>query len=146
MRNLGYSSGYTSLGGSAGGPGVSDHGALTGLADNDHPQYAFALTSLGNLGATETFTIVPGGSVVVEGVLDQACVITLSGDTASTSGRLVARIKQNGTGGFAITWSGVKWPNSDTPTQSLGADDEDLYEFVSIGTDVYGAQVGTNYG
>lgn len=29
------------------GSGVTDHGALTGLADNDHPQYALA-ASLGN--------------------------------------------------------------------------------------------------
>lgn len=29
-------------GGSSGGSGVSDHGALSGLADNDHPQYLLA--------------------------------------------------------------------------------------------------------
>ncbi len=28
-----------SLTGSGGGGGVTDHGALTGLADDDHPQY-----------------------------------------------------------------------------------------------------------
>ena len=38
----GSSSGGSSGGGSGGGsgtPGVTDHGALTGLDDNDHPQY-----------------------------------------------------------------------------------------------------------
>jgi hypothetical protein len=30
---------YISIGGVAGGGGVTDHGALTGLADDDHPQY-----------------------------------------------------------------------------------------------------------
>lgn len=31
--------GYPSLAGSGGGGGVSDHGSLSGLADDDHPQY-----------------------------------------------------------------------------------------------------------
>lgn len=34
-----YEADGTPRGGAGGGGGVTDHGALTGLADNDHPQY-----------------------------------------------------------------------------------------------------------
>lgn len=39
---------------SGGGGGVTDHGALTGLADNDHPQYALAGTSVYTVTNTTT--------------------------------------------------------------------------------------------
>ena len=56
-----------------GGGGVSDHGALTGLADNDHPQY-------GQLADTETVT----------GAWDFSTSLTVSGSPVST-GTLTVR-------------------------------------------------------
>lgn len=46
------------IGGGGGGGGVSDHGALTGLSDDDHPQYALTNGLRGNFAAlTHTHTI-----------------------------------------------------------------------------------------
>jgi hypothetical protein len=39
----------------SGGGGVSDHGALTGLSDDDHPQYATSNHSHGGGGGPEPF-------------------------------------------------------------------------------------------
>lgn len=44
----------TNTGGGGGGGGVTDHGDLTGLADNDHPQYALASALTSEAGTRAT--------------------------------------------------------------------------------------------
>lgn len=57
----------TALGAGGGGGGVTDHGALTGLADNDHPQY---LTTYGeatidfSTGSNEASIVVTGQTAI----------------------------------------------------------------------------------
>jgi hypothetical protein len=65
----------------AGGGGVTDHGALTGLADNDHPQYSLvghthAATGSQRLAQTSTTTTV--ASTAAETTLD---TVTVTGGT-----------------------------------------------------------------
>lgn len=59
-----------------GGGGVTDHGALTGLSDNDHPQYALA-AALGSAAYVNTSTFAANAhehsaSDITGGVLDSA--------------------------------------------------------------------------
>lgn len=56
-------------GGGGGGSGVTDHGALTGLADNDHPHYAL----------DADFDAHTGDSTDVHGIADTSALETQSG-------------------------------------------------------------------
>lgn len=58
-QELSTSTAVTSSGGGGGGGGVTDHGALSGLSDNDHPQYVHG-TIAGTISAVHTFG--PGSS------------------------------------------------------------------------------------
>lgn len=104
---------------STGGGGVSDHGALTGLADDDHTQYALADGSRGAF-ATEAqgaladsalqaashwipFTFY-GALEVGSGLLlvpmPAACTVTgyrVKGSTAPTGASVIFDINKNGT-------------------------------------------------
>lgn len=55
----------------SGGPGggVTDHGDLTGLTDNDHPQYALAATVTALDARVEDLEEAPGGGVTDHGAL-----------------------------------------------------------------------------
>jgi hypothetical protein len=50
--------------GGGGGSGVSDHGALTGLSDDDHPQYLLRTDATNILAA---IVVASDGSVVTAG-------------------------------------------------------------------------------
>lgn len=64
-----------------GGAGVTDHGALTGLGDNDHPQYALA-ASLGTMSTQAASSVaITGGTI--SGITDLA--IADGGTGASTA-------------------------------------------------------------
>ena len=72
------------LSGAAGG-GVTDHGALTGLSDNDHPQYALA----NNPNFTGTLTL-PSGAIETADIADDAVTFAKM-QGASAASRLVGR-------------------------------------------------------
>lgn len=65
----------------SGGDGVTDHGALTGLADNDHPQYPLRTGST----CSGTFTWTGGDVIVQAGVVT---ALNLRSDSGSPNGSL----------------------------------------------------------
>jgi hypothetical protein len=95
------------------GGGVTDHGALAGLADDDHPQYV--LTTEGGLdkvfphgamGSTEALDPTDGN--VHTGTLDDDCTLTLAAPPTTRDGDPAAStielwITQDGSGGHALT-------------------------------------------
>jgi hypothetical protein len=65
----------TAAGGAGGG--VTDHGALTGLADNDHPQYALASTLAETVRDTIGSALVAGANITIT-VNDAGDTITIA--------------------------------------------------------------------
>lgn len=98
----------------SGGGGVTDHGALTGLADNDHPQYLLA-TKAAPAQAVWDARVVPAG---LHASSDQFTVDTLGsgawtiwnhGALALTSAVNTARrrLEMSYTGSGAVVWCGA---------------------------------------
>jgi hypothetical protein len=105
VHRPGYSAGYSTLGGGAGG-GVTDHGALTGLADDDHTQYA--------LKASPAFTGTPTAPTPTEGdndtsIATTAFVATALGAVGGVRDYAEA-VKSNG----SYTLGSTSWANVDT--------------------------------
>lgn len=67
-------------------PGVTDHGALTGLADNDHPQYALTASAARVLDRQNTTTEITDGSLAT------LYTYAVPADTLSAGSRLVIEI------------------------------------------------------
>lgn len=91
-----------------GGGGVTDHGALTGLTDDDHTQYLKAfggeehdVVAHGNTGSTETVDPAQGNWHTL--TLDADCTLTLSAPTSGKLCEIGLEITQDGTGGWALT-------------------------------------------
>lgn len=90
------------------GAAVTDHGLLTGLADDDHSAYALAygggeetVSAHGNMGATETFN--PAAGNWHTGTFDAACTFTFTAPTNGVGCSLMLELAQDGTGGHAAT-------------------------------------------
>ena len=89
--------------------GVTDHGALTGLADDDHSAYVLTYgggeetvaPAHGSMGATETFNPALGNWHT--GTFDANCTFTFTGPTTGTGCSLLLELAQNGTGGWTVT-------------------------------------------
>jgi hypothetical protein len=91
-----------------GAVGVTDHGALTGLADDDHSAYLLnygggedVLSAHGNMGSTETFA--PASGNWHSGTFNAACTFTFTAPTGSVGCTLFLELAQDGTGGWAMT-------------------------------------------
>lgn len=94
-------------------PGVTDHGALSGLADDDHTQYVLTTEGgldksfpHGSMGSTETLDPTDGN--VHTGTLDADCTLTISAPPTTRGGYVPAAslelwITQDGTGGWDLT-------------------------------------------
>lgn len=96
--------------------GQLDHGALAGLADDDHAAYALVnegglemLHAHGNAGATETIDPTLGNYHTL--TLDADCTLTLGAPSeSSVLSRIEIWATQDGTGGRDLTWPGsVTW-------------------------------------
>jgi hypothetical protein len=119
--------------------GVTDHGALTGLGDDDHDEYETVHSGggptrqdHGAVGTTETVDAANGNMHRL--LLDDDCTITVS---AFGNGGIVVKLTQDGTGGHAVTWSGPDFGGADDqPAQ--GAGDVTFYTIVSDGGNLYG--------
>ena len=78
-------------------------------------------------------------------------VLTLTGNATitmptATAGRsFILLLKQDGTGSRTVTWSTVKWPGGTAPTITATASKQDIFSFVSDGTNWYGGTGGQNY-
>lgn len=139
---------------SGGGGGVTDHGALTGLADDDHSAYVTVtggggetVQNHGAAGATETIDLANGNYHAV--TLDADCTFTFTGATNGVECSFTLELTENGTGGWDPTWPGsVVWPGGTAPTHDTTASTTTLYVFTSRdgGTTWYGFQTGSGGG
>jgi hypothetical protein len=130
--------------------GVTDHGALTGLADDDHSAYLKkieggqdTISAHGNMGATETFD--PTAGNVHTATANAACTVTLSAPVGSGAATLELYVTQDGTGGWDLTWPGsVVWPGGVDPVPDTTASTLTRYvlETLDGGTTWYGVMVG----
>lgn len=132
--------------------GVTDHGELTGLADDDHPQYLtdtggekHTLNTVAASGATETLDLATGNLHDV--TLTANCTFTFAGSTAGVGCYLTLILRQDGTGSRTVTWpAAVEWPGGVAPTLSTGANDVDILSFLSDdgGTTWFGLMAGSS--
>ena len=132
------------------GPAITDHGLLTGLADDDHPAYVKVveggqdtIMAHGNMGATETFD--PSLGNVHTATADADCTITLGAPVGSGACMLELHITQDATGGRALTWPGtVVWPDglAPVPDTTAGSVTRYVLETLDGGTTWYGVMVG----
>lgn len=127
--------------------GVTDHGALTGLGDDDHDEYETVHSGggptrqdHGATGATETVDAANGNMHRL--LLDADCTVTVS---AFANGGIVIKLVQNGTGGWAVTWSGPDFGGADDQP-SQGAGDVTFYTIISDGGNLYGFKAGASSG
>lgn len=133
--------------GGTGGGGLTDHGALGGLADDDHSAYVTVLGGGGETvntvaatGASETIDLGLGN--VHDFTLTAATVtLSLSGSTAGVSDSVTVVLRQDGTGGRLVTWPGaVSWPGGTTPVLGTAANAIDVFTLFTLngGTNWYG--------
>ena len=125
--------------------GVTDHGALTGLADDDHSAYETVISGggptvqdHGSMGAAETISAASGNQH--RGVLDADCTITVS---AFADGGIVLKVEQDGTGGWAITWSGVTFASGADDQPAQGAGEVTWFTIISDDGVRYGFRAGS---
>jgi hypothetical protein len=139
--------GLSSVPGGGGGTGLSDHGALGGLADDDHPQYENDTAGgnpesqdHGTAGATETVDAANGNHHRL--TLDQNCIVTVA---PFADGSIELVVYQDGTGGWDLTWSGVDFGGGDDqPDQT--ASSATVFTFLSDDGNVYGFKAGGSGG
>ena len=121
--------------------GVSDHGALSGLLDDDHPQYVLK-TDGGNevanvvaaSGAAHTFDLATGNHQHV--TLTADCTFTMPAPGPGKS--FTHWRRQDATGGRLSTYTGVLWTGGVTPTFSPDPGAVDIVAFLSDGSSWYG--------
>lgn len=141
--------------------GVTDHGALTGLGDDDHTQYLL------KAGGTMTGQIVLGANTAVSteqsgtgdgtttidwdlgpiyfhtfGAQNETFTFSPAGSNAATVFHLF--LKQDSTGSRTVTWpSTVKFPSDTDPVLSTGANAVDIISFIQRtpdGVEYYGSE------
>ena len=71
--------------------------------------------------------------------------ITITMPSAAAGKSFLLMLLQNGTGGYSVTWSTVKWPGGSAPTVTSTANKQDMFSFFSDGTNWYGVTIGQNY-
>jgi hypothetical protein len=105
--------------------------SLTGVYTEDY-------YSIGTL--TTSYTINLANGTVQECVLTNGdtCTFTMPSATAGQSFVMIVR-QPSSTGSALVTFSGVLWSASGTPTMTTGANKTDIYTFFSDGTNWYGA-------
>jgi hypothetical protein len=135
-----------------GGSGVSDHGDLTGLADNDHPQYRLTtdggqdvISVVAASGSTETLDLADGN--VHDVTLTDDCTLTLTGATNGVACDLSILLRQGASPPHLVTWPGsVEWVGGDAPTLQTA---ENAWDWVYLrtldgGTTWFGQHAGTS--
>ncbi len=106
----------------SGAGGVTEHGDLTGLTDDDHPQYL--RTTLGGrdaievhaaAGSTETLDLTNGN--IHDVTLTANCTLTLSGATNGVGCTMNVLLRQGSGAPWTVTWPGsVAWVGGSAPT------------------------------
>jgi hypothetical protein len=138
--------------------GTNWYGTVTGQnlgGSNGAIGQGLALAN-GQLGfsGTEPVNVVAaaGGSQTLPAVATQmtsdltlSANVTVTMPTAVNGAFCNVRVRQAHSGGpYTVTFTSVKWPGGNAPTQSTGADNVDHYSFVSDGTVWYGFVNGQN--
>jgi len=132
----------------------SDHGALSGLAEDDHTQYVLTTDGgrdnqqdHGTSGSTETVDPTNGNVHYVE--LDDDCAITIGAPATARSGRvsmIEVYVEGDGTSvpTFAASGGTIVWPGGSMPAFDVtdGAVTRYLFETLDDGNVWYGSQVG----
>jgi hypothetical protein len=121
----------------ASGTSVTDHGDLTGLADNDHPQYRLTtdggqdvVNVVAAAGSTETLDLADGN--VHDVTLTADCTLTLAGATAGVECSMAVLLRQGSGAPWDVTWPGsVEWVGGSAPTLETA---EDAWNWVSLTT------------
>jgi hypothetical protein len=137
-----------------GGGGVTDHGALTGLADNDHPQYALTtdgeqhvINVVAASGSTETLDL--GDGNVHDVTLTDDCTLTLTGATNGVECQMRILLRQGASPPHLVTWpAAVEWVGNVAPTLPTALNSWDWVALVTLdgGTTWYGQHAGTSSG
>jgi hypothetical protein len=137
-----------------GGGGVTDHGALTGLADNDHPQYALTtdgeqhvINVVAASGSTETLDL--GDGNVHDVTLTDDCTLTLTGATNGVECQMRILLRQGASPPHLVTWpAAVEWVGNVAPTLQTALNSWDWVSLVTLdgGTTWYGQHAGTSSG
>lgn len=127
-----------------------DHGELLGLDDDDHSAYVTVvdgggetLNVVASAGATETIDAADGN--VHDVTLDADCVLTLTGATVGVVCALTILLREDGSGGWNVTWPGsVVWPSGVTPTLDTTASAVNVFTLFTLdgGSEWLGFQVG----
>jgi hypothetical protein len=103
--------------------------------------YAESVNAIGNTVASQSVDIESGN--VITATLNVATT-TFTFSNISTSGTCCSWtmiLTQDGSGSRAVTWpASVKWAGGTTPTLSTGANDVDIFSFITVdaGTKIYG--------
>lgn len=117
--------------------GLTDHGALTGLADDDHTQYVLktlggkeTVSTVASSGTTETLDLASGNWHDV--TLTDNCTFTFAGATNGVGCSFLLILRQDATGSRTATWpAGVEWPDGVTPALSTDPNAVDIFSFLS---------------
>ena len=94
-------------------------------------------------GATEALDL--GAGNVHDLTLTADCTITLTGATAGVACSMLILLRQDGTGGWLVTWPGsVSWPDATPPVLATDPNAVDVVSLVTLdgGTTWYGAYQG----
>lgn len=142
---------------------ITDHGALGGKGDNDHPQYAL-LAGADFTGMVDLLryieravTTAPAATTTINLNLGQTHIVTLNQNTtialanvvgsANRAQTLTLVLKQDATGGRTITWpTAVKWPDGASPALSTAANAVNIVTMFTVdqGTNWYAFLSGRN--
>ena len=135
-----------------GAAAVTDHGALTGLADDDHLQYRRTtgggkdvISVVAASGASQTLDLTSGN--VHDVTLTANCTLTLSGATSGVACSMAVLLRQDGTGSRTVTWpASVTWVGGSAPTLQTGANTWDWAYLVTLdgGTTWFAQHAGTS--
>jgi hypothetical protein len=101
------------------------------------------LSTVAAAGTTETLNLADGN--VHDVTLDDDCTFTFSGTVASVACGFTLVLRQDATGSRLVTWpASVDWPGGSAPTLSTGANDVDVFTFLTIdnGTTWFGFVAG----
>ena len=130
---------------------VSDHGGLTGLADDDHPQYVRTtdggkevINVVAASGTTETLDL--GDGNVHDVTLTDDCTFTLTGSTNGVECQMRVLLRQGASPPHTVTWpASVEWVGGEAPTLQNELNTWDWVYLVTLdgGTTWYAQHAGT---
>lgn len=119
--------------------GTLDHGTLTGLDDDDHPQYVRTtlggkdvLNTVAAAGATETLDLADGN--VHDVTLDANCALTLTGATNGVACSVAILLRQGSGAPYTVDWSGqdISWVGGSEPDLATAEDEWNLIALLTL--------------